>query len=75
MANDKVIDKIKQEKLKAIKNAFKQIEKTTKKEGMVYILGEKEFTPIPAIPTGFLTFDMALGVGGLARGRVFEFFG
>ncbi|MFW6008212.1 MAG: recombinase RecA [archaeon] len=62
-------------KLKAVKNAMKQLEKSTKKEGLVYILGEREHEPVESIPTGSLMFDMALGVGGLPKGRLIEFYG
>lgn len=75
MSTKQDINKAKQAKLKAIQAAMKQLEKTTKKEGIAYILGDKEIVPIEAIPTGSLMFDLALGVGGLPRGRIVEFFG
>jgi recombination protein RecA len=65
----------KEQKLKAIKNAMKALEKTTKKEGIAYILGEKEHKPVDVISTGSLMFDLALGVGGIPRGRIIELFG
>lgn len=69
------IDATKAAKLRAIKNAMKQLEKTTKKEGIAYILGDKEIMPIDTFSTGSLMFDLALGVGGLPKGRIVEFFG
>jgi recombination protein RecA len=69
------IDKVKSEKLRAVKTALRQLEKTTKKEGIAYVLGEKEYTPVPAISSGSLMLDIALGVGGIPRGRIVEFFG
>ena len=68
-------DKTKAEKLRAIRNAMKQIAKTTKKDDVVQILGEKPKTDINVISTGSLMFDIALGIGGIASGRVIEFFG
>ena len=38
-------------------------------------LGDQEVKEIPVIPTGALSLDMALGVGGLPRGRVVECYG
>jgi recombination protein RecA len=65
----------KAQKLKAIQNAMKNLEKSLKKEGVVQRLGDKEFVPIPSISSGSLMFDLALGVGGLPKGRIIEFFG
>lgn len=64
----------KKSKLKAIQTAIKQLEKTTKKEGIVQRLGDKKVTPVETVHTGSLLFDMALG-GGLPKGRIIEFFG
>ena len=66
---------VKELKLKAIKGALKQLEKTTKKEGIAYVLGEKETIAVETISTGSLMFDLALGVGGLPKGRIIEFYG
>lgn len=67
--------KAKQIKLKAIQNAMKQLEKSTKKEGIVYMLGDKPAQNIEATSTGSLMFDLALGVGGFPKGRIIELFG
>src|SRR5204863_7047400 len=59
----------------AIDLAFAQIEKQFGK-GSIMRLGSKEaIVPISVIPTGAISFDAALGVGGLPRGRVVEIFG
>src|SRR5207237_96435 len=63
------------ERTKAIDLAFAQIEKQFGK-GSIMRLGSKEaIVPISVIPTGAISFDAALGVGGLPRGRVVEIFG
>jgi recombination protein RecA len=63
------------ERAKAIELAFAQIEKQFGK-GSIMRLGSKEaIVPIAVIPTGSISFDAALGVGGLPRGRVVEVFG
>jgi RecA/RadA recombinase len=62
------------EKEKAIESAMSQIERQFGK-GAVMKLGSKEVQNIPAIPTGSLALDAALGVGGLPRGRVVEIYG
>src|SRR5271169_6331866 len=63
------------EKARAIELAVSQIEKQFGK-GSIMRLGKKEaIVPIAVIPTGALSFDAALGVGGFPRGRVVEVFG
>ncbi len=63
------------EKARAIDLAMSQIEKQFGK-GSIMRLGTKEaIVPISVIPTGALSFDAALGVGGFPRGRVVEVFG
>ena len=59
---------------KALDMAIKQIDKTFGK-GTVMRLGDKAFEPIEAISTGSLGLDMALGIGGIPRGRVIEIYG
>src|SRR5512137_2638296 len=64
-----------QERDKAIDLALSQIEKQFGK-GAIMRLGNEEALPdIAAIPTGSLVLDLALGVGGIPRGRVIEIFG
>src|ERR1700675_968122 len=63
------------ERTRAIDLAFAQIEKQFGK-GSIMRLGSKEaIVPIAVIPTGAISFDAALGVGGVPRGRVVEIFG
>ena len=61
-------------KSKAIEIALGQIEKQFGK-GSVMRLGSRETLEVPTIPTGSISLDAALGVGGLPRGRVVEIFG
>ncbi|KOA20890.1 protein RecA [Clostridium homopropionicum DSM 5847] len=62
------------EKLKALQAALTQIEKQFGK-GSVMKLGESEVINVEAISTGSLSLDIALGIGGIPRGRVIEIFG
>jgi recombination protein RecA len=62
------------ERDKALEMALGQIEKQFGK-GSVMRMGEREVVPVPAISTGALALDLALGVGGLPRGRVVEIYG
>ena len=62
------------ERDKALDMALGQIEKQFGK-GSIMRMGDKEIVPIPAISTGALALDIALGVGGLPRGRVVEIYG
>ena len=61
-------------KHKALDLAMKQIEKTYGK-GSIMRLGDAPIAAIECIPTGSLTLDAALGVGGIPRGRVTEIYG
>ena len=58
----------------ALERAMAQIEKEYGK-GSIMKLGSRELADVAVIPTGSLTLDMALGVGGLPRGRVVEIYG
>ena len=63
------------ERMKAVDLAVGQIEKQFGK-GSIMRLGQKgAIQPIDAIPTGAISIDYALGVGGVPRGRVIEIFG
>ena len=62
------------EKKKALETALGQIEKQFGK-GSVMKLGEYQAMNIEAIPTGALSLDIALGIGGIPRGRIIEIFG
>ena len=68
MGNDNI------EKKKALEAALGQIEKQFGK-GSVMKLGEYQAMNVEAIPTGALSLDIALGIGGIPRGRIIEIFG
>ena len=62
------------EKRKALETALGQIEKQFGK-GSIMKLGEYQEMNVEAIPTGALSLDIALGIGGIPRGRIIEVFG
>ena len=62
------------EKKKALEMAMSQIEKQFGK-GSVMKLGEFKAMEVEAIPTGALSLDIALGIGGVPRGRIIEIYG
>jgi recombination protein RecA len=59
---------------KALETALAQIERAHGK-GSVMRLGDEQRMPVDVIPTGSISLDIALGVGGLPRGRVVEIYG
>lgn len=63
-----------EEKRKALESVFGQIEKEYG-AGSVMRLGDKTRVEVEAIPTGAMTLDIALGIGGVPRGRIIEIFG
>lgn len=63
-----------EEKEKALQDAFKTIEKQFGK-GSIMRLGDKAYTEMEVIPTGSISLDMALGVGGYPKGRIIEIYG
>ena len=63
-----------QDREKALENALAQIERQFGK-GSVMRLGDEVRAPIEVIPTGSIALDVALGIGGLPRGRVVEVYG
>jgi len=62
------------EKLKALQLTIDKLEKTYGK-GTIMKLSDEKVVDIPVIPTGSLGLDIALGVGGIPRGRVIEIYG
>ena len=62
------------EKAKAVEAAVAQIEKNHGK-GAIMTLGNQEAAEIPVISTGCIQLDIALGVGGIPRGRIIEIYG
>ncbi len=68
-------DRLDRERLRAVELAVGQIEKQFGK-GSIMRLGQKDAVmPVAAIPTGAISLDYALGIGGVPRGRVVEIFG
>jgi len=64
----------KEDKKTALEGALKQIEKKYG-AGAVMRLGQTKTLNVDAIPTGSMTLDMALGIGGVPRGRIVEIYG
>ena len=62
------------EKKKALENAMAQIEKMYG-AGAVMKLGQTKSLNVEAVPTGSMTLDLALGIGGVPRGRIVEIYG
>ena len=62
------------QKEKALELALKQLDKQFGK-GTLQRLGDKEIEPIEAIPTGSFGLDIALGIGGVPKGRIIEIYG
>ena len=67
-------DKAQADKAKNLDTAMSQIERQFGK-GAIMRLGTDEIRQIECIPTGALSLDLALGIGGVPRGRVVEIFG
>ena len=65
---------VNKEKLKALQLTLDKMEKTYGK-GAVMKLGDEAIEQIEAIPTGSLTVDLALGIGGFPKGRIVEIYG
>lgn len=70
---DKTAD-VSAERVKALKLAIDKIEKDFGK-GSIMKLGDKSTVNVDAIPTGALALDVALGIGGIPRGRIIEIYG
>ena len=66
--------KISEDKKKAVDQAISQVERAYGK-GAIMRFTDNEVVPVEVIPTGALSLDMALGVGGVPRGRIIEIFG
>ena len=75
MAKLKLVEEaVETDKQKALSAALKQIDQAFGK-GSVMRLGEKPVVEIEAISTGSLSLDIALGIGGLPKGRIVEIYG
>ncbi|MBU3935045.1 recombinase RecA [Patescibacteria group bacterium] len=70
----KAINNLKSKKLEAVSLAMDQIKKEYG-EGAIMKMGDRTDMSVEVIPTGCISLDVALGVGGLPRGRVTEIFG
>ena len=70
----KEVVEINKEKLKALQLTMEKIDKTYGK-GAIMKMGDNAVEDIATISTGSLSLDMALGVGGLPRGRIIEIYG
>ena len=74
MAKETAGNTLSEDKIKALQAAMARIEKDFGK-GSVMRLGEENIEKIEVIPTGSLSLDLALGVGGYPRGRIIEIYG
>lgn len=63
-----------EDKLKAVKLAMEQIEKAHGK-GSIMKLSDKSLENVEFVPTGCMSLDAAIGIGGVPRGRIIEIFG
>ena len=68
------VNDVREEKLKALEHELSALEKQFGK-GTVMKLGDRAEQSVQVIPTGCLTLDAALGVGGIPRGRIIEIYG
>ena len=69
-----VLSDNKEERLKALNTAIAQLERNYG-EGTIMKLGENTHMAVQAVHTGSIALDMALGIGGVPRGRIVEIFG
>ncbi|MEL6134049.1 MAG: recombinase RecA [Bacteroidota bacterium] len=65
---------VQQEKLKSLQMTMDKLEKTYGK-GIVMKLSDNAIVDVPALSTGSLSLDIALGIGGIPRGRIIEIYG
>ena len=72
--NTDISERTPEEKKKALETAISQIEKNFGK-GTIIKMGENPKMNVSAVSTGSISLDMALGVGGLPRGRIIEVYG
>ncbi|MCL1821764.1 MAG: recombinase RecA [Prolixibacteraceae bacterium] len=73
MSKEEVVNANK-EKLKALQLTLDKIEKSFGK-GSIMRMGDKPVEDVPAIPSGSVGLDLALGIGGYPRGRIIEIYG
>jgi len=70
-----VVSDVQEEKLKALEHALADLDKQFGKGSVMKLGADSVNRDIPVIPTGCLTLDAALGVGGIPRGRIVEIYG
>ncbi len=70
-----MVQEIDKEKEKAIELALSQIERQFGRGAIMRLGDARAMEKVPAIPTGAISLDIALGVGGMPRGRIIEIFG
>jgi recombination protein RecA len=71
---DNAVKDVQKEKLKSLQLTLDKLDKDFGK-GTIMKMSDKAVEQVPSIPTGSIALDMALGIGGLPRGRVVEIFG
>src|SRR4028118_706137 len=72
---DRASDKKTAEKQKALESALQQIERQFGKGSIMKLGGQNQMPEIEAVSTGSLGLDIALGIGGLPKGRIIEIYG
>ncbi len=70
-----MMDKKTADKAKALESALQQIERQFGKGSIMRLGGDNKLAEIEAISTGSLGLDIALGIGGLPKGRIIEIYG
>ena len=76
MAREEKLDKVdKQEKLRALDAAISQIEKQFGKGSVMKLGDSASQMNVESVPTGSLSLDLALGIGGFPKGRIIEIYG
>ena len=71
----RVVEKETMDRDKALESALGQIERNFGKGSIMRLGANQAIEPVEVIPTGWLSLDIALGIGGLPRGRVVEIYG
>jgi recombination protein RecA len=75
LVTDKAADKKTADKQKALESALQQIERQFGKGSIMKLGGQNQMAEIEACSTGSLGLDIALGIGGLPKGRIIEIYG
>ena len=74
MAKQKTAEEVKEERIKILEATIDEI-KGRFGDGAIMKLGEAKHVDVDAIPTGSISLDIALGVGGMPKGRIIEIYG